>query len=124
MGGFAVLTGMMLGEVSPGGVGSGLYTILLFAIIAVFIGGLRGRRLYDQAVRHARAERPPAGGPPPSRGRRGGSGRTGGRPPPLRPGPLRGDAGWAGPGPHRQGVRLPGLPRPPRREGLHPPDDP
>jgi K+-transporting ATPase ATPase A chain len=40
MGGFAVLTGMMLGEVSPGGVGSGLYTILLFAIVAVFIGGL------------------------------------------------------------------------------------
>jgi potassium-transporting ATPase potassium-binding subunit len=40
MGGFAVLTGMMLGEVSPGGVGSGLYTILLFAIITVFIGGL------------------------------------------------------------------------------------
>ncbi len=40
MGGFATLTGMMLGEVSPGGVGSGLYTILLFAIITVFIGGL------------------------------------------------------------------------------------
>ena len=40
MGGFAVLTGMMLGEVSPGGVGSGLYSILLFAIITVFIGGL------------------------------------------------------------------------------------
>ena len=40
MGGFAVLTGMMLGEVSPGGVGSGLYTILLFAIITVFLGGL------------------------------------------------------------------------------------
>ncbi len=40
MGGFALLTGMMLGEVSPGGVGSGLYTILLFAIIAVFLGGL------------------------------------------------------------------------------------
>ncbi|TAN25147.1 MAG: potassium-transporting ATPase subunit KdpA [Actinomycetota bacterium] len=40
MGGFATMTGMMLGEVSPGGVGSGLYTILLFAIIAVFIGGL------------------------------------------------------------------------------------
>jgi K+-transporting ATPase ATPase A chain len=31
---------MMLGEVSPGGVGSGLYTILMFAIITVFIGGL------------------------------------------------------------------------------------
>jgi len=40
MGGFALITGMMLGEVSPGGVGSGLYTILLFVIIAVFIGGL------------------------------------------------------------------------------------
>jgi K+-transporting ATPase ATPase A chain len=40
MGGFAVLTGMMLGEVSPGGVGSGLYTILLFAVLTVFIGGL------------------------------------------------------------------------------------
>jgi K+-transporting ATPase ATPase A chain len=40
MGGFAVLTGMMLGEVSPGGTGSGLYTMLLFAIITVFIGGL------------------------------------------------------------------------------------
>jgi K+-transporting ATPase ATPase A chain len=40
MGGFSLLTGMMLGEVTPGGVGSGLYTILLFAIIAVFIGGL------------------------------------------------------------------------------------
>jgi len=40
MGGFAVLTGMMLGELSPGGVGSGLYSILLFAIITVFIGGL------------------------------------------------------------------------------------
>ena len=40
IGGGALLTGMMLGEVSPGGVGSGLYTILLFAIITVFIGGL------------------------------------------------------------------------------------
>jgi K+-transporting ATPase ATPase A chain len=40
IGGFTVLTGMMLGEVSPGGTGSGLYTILLFAIITVFIGGL------------------------------------------------------------------------------------
>ncbi len=40
MGGFAMLTGMMLGEVSPGGVGTGLYSILLFAVITVFIGGL------------------------------------------------------------------------------------
>jgi K+-transporting ATPase ATPase A chain len=35
-----LLTGMMLGEVEPGGVGSGLYTLLLFAVVAVFIGGL------------------------------------------------------------------------------------
>ena len=34
------MTGMMLGEVTPGGVGSGMYTILIYAIIAVFIGGL------------------------------------------------------------------------------------
>jgi len=40
IGGFTVLTGMMLGEISPGGTGSGLYTILLFAIITVFLGGL------------------------------------------------------------------------------------
>jgi potassium-transporting ATPase potassium-binding subunit len=40
MGGFAMLTGMMLGEVSPGGVGTGLYSMLLFAVITVFIGGL------------------------------------------------------------------------------------
>jgi K+-transporting ATPase ATPase A chain len=40
MGGFALLSGMMLGEVTPGGSGSGLYTILIYAVIAVFIGGL------------------------------------------------------------------------------------
>jgi K+-transporting ATPase ATPase A chain len=40
IGGMGLMTGMMLGEVTPGGVGSGLYTILIYAIIAVFIGGL------------------------------------------------------------------------------------
>ena len=40
IGGFGLLSGMMLGEVTPGGSGSGLYTILIYAIIAVFIGGL------------------------------------------------------------------------------------
>jgi K+-transporting ATPase ATPase A chain len=40
MGGMGLLTGMMLGEVTPGGTGSGLYTMLIYAIIAVFIGGL------------------------------------------------------------------------------------
>jgi potassium-transporting ATPase potassium-binding subunit len=40
IGGGALLTGMMIGEVTPGGVGSGMYTILIYAIIAVFLGGL------------------------------------------------------------------------------------
>ncbi len=40
VGGLGLLTGMMLGEVTPGGTGSGLYTILIYAVIAVFIGGL------------------------------------------------------------------------------------
>jgi len=40
LGGFWLISGMMLGEVTPGGAGSGLYTILIYAIIAVFIGGL------------------------------------------------------------------------------------
>jgi potassium-transporting ATPase potassium-binding subunit len=40
VGGLGLLSGMMLGEVTPGGSGSGLYTILIYAVIAVFIGGL------------------------------------------------------------------------------------
>lgn len=39
-GGMMPMLNMMLGEVSPGGVGSGLYAILVFAIIAVFLAGL------------------------------------------------------------------------------------
>ncbi len=34
------LFNMMLGEVSPGGVGAGLYTMLIFVLLAVFIAGL------------------------------------------------------------------------------------
>lgn len=40
LGGMMPMLNMMLGEVSPGGVGSGLYAILVLAIIAVFIAGL------------------------------------------------------------------------------------
>jgi potassium-transporting ATPase potassium-binding subunit len=40
IGGLGLLTGMMMGEVTPGGTGSGLYTMLIYAVIAVFIGGL------------------------------------------------------------------------------------
>ncbi|HXY95619.1 MAG TPA: potassium-transporting ATPase subunit KdpA [Steroidobacteraceae bacterium] len=40
LGGFVPLFNMMLAEVIPGGVGSGLYSILIFAIVGVFIAGL------------------------------------------------------------------------------------
>ena len=40
LGGFVPLWNMMLGEVVFGGVGSGLYGMLVFAIMAVFIAGL------------------------------------------------------------------------------------
>lgn len=40
MGGFGLLVGMLLGDVSPGGLGSGLYGMLVFALVAVFLGGL------------------------------------------------------------------------------------
>ena len=40
LGGAAPLVNMMLGEVSPGGVGAGLYGMLIFALLAVFIAGL------------------------------------------------------------------------------------
>lgn len=39
-GGGALIWNMLLGEVAPGGVGSGLYGMLILAIIAVFVGGL------------------------------------------------------------------------------------
>jgi K+-transporting ATPase ATPase A chain len=39
-GGGVVLVNMMLSEVSPGGVGTGLYGLLVLAVLAVFIAGL------------------------------------------------------------------------------------
>jgi potassium-transporting ATPase potassium-binding subunit len=39
-GGGTVIVNMMLGEVSPGGVGAGIYGILIMAILTVFIAGL------------------------------------------------------------------------------------
>jgi K+-transporting ATPase ATPase A chain len=38
--GGAAMTMILLGEIAPGGVGTGLYGILMFAVITVFIGGL------------------------------------------------------------------------------------
>lgn len=40
LGGMIPMINMMLGEVAPGGVGSGLYGMLVLAVIAVFVGGL------------------------------------------------------------------------------------
>ncbi|MBS0389524.1 MAG: potassium-transporting ATPase subunit KdpA, partial [Proteobacteria bacterium] len=40
LGGFVPLFLMQLGELAPGGVGTGLYTILIFAVLGVFIAGL------------------------------------------------------------------------------------
>ncbi|MFJ9553734.1 potassium-transporting ATPase subunit KdpA [Nocardiopsis sp. NPDC101807] len=40
LGGMAPMVNMMLGEVAPGGVGSGLYGMLVLALLAVFVGGL------------------------------------------------------------------------------------
>ncbi|MDV6264637.1 potassium-transporting ATPase subunit KdpA [Rhodococcoides yunnanense] len=40
LGGGAVLLNMLFGEIAPGGVGTGLYGLLVLAIIAVFVGGL------------------------------------------------------------------------------------
>ncbi|MDG4857387.1 potassium-transporting ATPase subunit KdpA [Streptomyces sp. T-3] len=40
LGGGINMLGMQLGEIAPGGVGSGLYGMLIMAIIAVFIAGL------------------------------------------------------------------------------------
>ncbi|MFI8348434.1 potassium-transporting ATPase subunit KdpA [Streptomyces sp. NPDC085596] len=40
LGGGIAMLGMMLGEIAPGGTGSGLYGMLIMAVIAVFLAGL------------------------------------------------------------------------------------
>ena len=40
LGGGVLLMNMMLGEVAPGGAGTGLYGLVMMALLAVFIGGL------------------------------------------------------------------------------------
>ncbi|MFG3094619.1 potassium-transporting ATPase subunit KdpA [Streptomyces sp. NPDC048202] len=40
LGGGITMLGMMLGEIAPGGTGSGLYGMLIMAVIAVFLAGL------------------------------------------------------------------------------------
>ena len=40
LGGGVAILNMMLGEVAPGGTGSGLYGLLILAVVTVFVGGL------------------------------------------------------------------------------------
>jgi K+-transporting ATPase ATPase A chain len=49
IGGLIPLTLLKLGEITPGGVGSGLYGMVVFAIIAVFIAGLMVGRTPEYA---------------------------------------------------------------------------
>lgn len=52
-GGGVLIWNMLLGEVAPGGVGSGLYGMLVLAIVAVFVGGLlvgRGPELLGKKI--------------------------------------------------------------------------
>ncbi|MDY1005221.1 potassium-transporting ATPase subunit KdpA [Curtobacterium sp. CFBP9011] len=56
LGGMMALINMMLGEVTPGGVGSGLYGILVLAVITVFIGGLLVGRTPEYLGKKIRAK--------------------------------------------------------------------
>ncbi|MBO4208756.1 potassium-transporting ATPase subunit KdpA [Micromonospora echinofusca] len=61
LGGMIPLVDMMLGEVAPGGVGSGLYGMLVLAVITVFVAGLMvgrtpeyvGKKIGSREIRFA-----------------------------------------------------------------------
>jgi K+-transporting ATPase ATPase A chain len=61
LGGAGPIVNMMLGEVAPGGVGSGLYGMLVLAVITVFVAGLMvgrtpeylGKKLASREIRFA-----------------------------------------------------------------------
>ena len=55
LGGMMYMFNMMLGEVSPGGVGAGLYGILVMAVVAVFIAGLMVGRTPEYLARRSAA---------------------------------------------------------------------
>lgn len=52
-GGGITMLGMQLGEIAPGGTGSGLYGMLIMAIIAVFIAGLMVGRTPSTSARRS-----------------------------------------------------------------------
>ncbi len=61
LGGGITMLGMMLGEIAPGGVGSGLYGMLVMAVVAVFVAGLMvgrtpeylGRKIGTREIKYA-----------------------------------------------------------------------
>ncbi|CAO5161263.1 K(+) transporting P-type ATPase subunit KdpA [Frankia sp. AiPs1] len=61
LGGASLLFNMMLGEIAPGGTGSGLYGMLVLAVITVFVAGLMigrtpeylGKRIGSREIRFA-----------------------------------------------------------------------
>ncbi|MFC4069927.1 potassium-transporting ATPase subunit KdpA [Actinoplanes subglobosus] len=55
LGGMMPMVNMMLGEVAPGGVGSGLYGMLILAIITVFVAGLMVGRTPEYLGKKIRA---------------------------------------------------------------------
>ena len=57
LGGAVPLVNMMLGEVSPGGVGAGLYGMLVFALLAVFLAGLMVGRTPEYLGKKSRRRR-------------------------------------------------------------------
>ncbi|MGW7236240.1 potassium-transporting ATPase subunit KdpA [Streptomyces sp. NPDC054804] len=110
LGGGVLLSAMMLGEIAPGGTGSGLYGLIMAVLIAVFVGGLmvgrtpeylRKRIGFPEMRGRCSTSCPHC---PSARWRRGSSrdSRTGPAIPhshrPARPGPSRG--GPAGQGGH------------------------
>ncbi|WP_214110625.1 potassium-transporting ATPase subunit KdpA [Acrocarpospora catenulata] len=52
LGGMLAMFNMMLGEVAPGGVGSGLYGMLILAVISVFVAGLMVGRTPEYLGKH------------------------------------------------------------------------
>jgi len=55
LGGAIVLTNILLGEYGPGGIGSGLYGILILALVSVFIAGLMVGRTPEYLGKKIRA---------------------------------------------------------------------
>ena len=63
LGGAVLMLNMMLGEVAPGGAGSGLYGLVMMALLAVFLGGLMVGRTPEYLKQRLRCPAHEAGQP-------------------------------------------------------------